>query len=156
MALAMPLTLLIHENLSIIMTFAFSRESLVTLRQGKLRNASKYLDKALFTLSEARAERACLEFAVLLRTLDDMEPMDAGMKAGPPSGFGMLTLPDGSTEALNLREVCNKIIHAEQLTWDWSRHAWPVLVCASRPGQKWTRAEIHLVQVAAVCGAIMS
>src|SRR5690348_10726403 len=93
-----PMTRLIHENLSIIMTFAFSREPLERMMQTKFSGEWKYLSKALFDLSEVRAARACLEFAILLRQLDDEDPMSGWMKTGAaPGGYGDVIGLDGST-----------------------------------------------------------
>ena len=155
--LSIPLSRLIHENLSVVMTFAFSRQPLEDMMQHRFQGEWKYLSKALFDISEVRAQRACLEFAVLLRTLDDRESMSAEMKTGHPTdGYGDLFTEDGSKRPLTLRDVSNKIIHAASLTWDFARTGWPILVCEAAGGQEWKRAEIHWVQVAAACGNIMS
>ncbi len=151
-----PITQLIHENFSIVMTFAFSRLPLERMMQTKFSGEWKYLGKALFDVSEMRAQRACLELAMLLRILDDEESMSEGMKAGATDGYGDLFMPDGSKRYLTLRDVCNKIIHGASLTWDWSRLDWPVLICEPQERQGWKRAEIHWVQVAAAVGNIMS
>ncbi len=151
-----PMTQLIHENFSIVMTFAFSRRPLERMVQARFSGEWKYLNKALFDVSEMRAQRACLEFAILLRQLDDDDPMSEGMKKGDPDGYGDLIALDGSTRRLTLRDVCNKIIHAASLTWDWSKPDWPVLICEAQERQDWQRAEIHWVQVAAACGNIMA
>jgi hypothetical protein len=154
---SLPLNRLIHDNLSVIMTFAFSRQPLADMMDREFRGEWKYLSKALFEVSEMRAQRACVEFAVLLRALDDRDQMPDDMRTGAvPGGYGDLTMPDGSKCDLNLREVTNKIIHAESFTWDFSRPGHPVLICEGQDNQKWKRAEIHWVQVAAACGNIMS
>ncbi len=153
---SLPLTQLIHENLSVVMTFAFSRQPLEEMIQTRFTGEWKYLGKALFDIAETRAQRACLEFAVLLRLLDDEYPMSAEMKASAPEGLGDLITNKETKKHLTLRDVCNKIIHAASLTWDFSRPGWPVLVCDPQEGQDWKRAEIHWVQVAAACGNIMS
>jgi hypothetical protein len=56
-----PLTHLIHENLSVLVTIAFSRIPLQSLRKNKFLGEWKYLNRALFTVSEQRAEKACRE-----------------------------------------------------------------------------------------------
>ncbi len=149
------LTQLIHENFSIIMTFAFSRVPLERMIQSRFTGEWKYLNKAIFDIPEARVQRACLEFAILLRQLDDEDPMSDSMKTGAAVGYGDLLKLDGSKRLLTLRDVCNKIIHAASSAWDCSRPDWPVLVCEAQEGQDWQRAEIHWVQVAAAVGNIM-
>lgn len=152
-----PITQLIHENFSIIMTFAFSHDPLEQMMLTRFKGHWKYLWRALVDVSEMRAQRACLEFAILLRTLDDDDPMTDDMKRGGESGYGDLHMPYGKgNRNLTLRDVCNKIIHAASLTWDWSRPDWPVLICEAQEGQDWQRAEIHWVQVAAAVGSIMA
>ena len=60
---SLPLTRLIHENLSVLMNFAFARAPLEAL-VAKFQGEWKYLRKALFDISESRAEKACLELAL--------------------------------------------------------------------------------------------
>lgn len=57
----LPLTGLIHKNLSVVMTFAFSRVLLEQLRERRFPANWKYLDKALFRLAEQRAIKACID-----------------------------------------------------------------------------------------------
>ena len=155
---SLPLTRLIHENLSVLMCFAYSRKPLVDLMD-RFKGEWKYLNKALFEISEQRAEKACLELALFFRMLDDEEKISQyfASTASPPN-CGRLVMRDGTTGTLPLREVANKVIHASRLEWDFSGE--PVLVCHARPEQiekwKWVRAEVNVVALAAVCGNLMS
>ena len=156
---SLPLTRLIHENLSVVMCFAYSRKPLVELMD-HFKGEWKYLNKALFEISEQRAEKACLELALFLRILDDEEKISEyfASTASPPN-CGKLVMKGGSDEVLPLREVANKVIHSSRLEWDFSDQQ-PVLVCHARPEQiekcKWVRAEVNVVALAAVCGGLMS
>jgi hypothetical protein len=152
----LPLTQLVHENLSVVMTFAFSRAPLEQLVENKFLGEWKYLRKVLFDISESRAIKACIELAVYLRALDDEEKMSAWLKQNSGRTFGQVTSSDGATKPLALREVANKIIHAADFAWDFSTQNNPLLICKPRDNQRWTEAHIDIVAVAAFCGQLMS
>jgi hypothetical protein len=154
---SLPLTRMVHENLSIVMCFAYSRRALTSMFAEKFGGEWKYLRKALFEISEERAEKACIELALFLRMVDDEEEISAyhtTTKSVP--NCGRLIMKDGSDQVLTFREVSNKIIHSSRLEWDFSKHPEPLLVCHTRNEEKWIRAEIDVVAVAAVCGTLMS
>jgi len=153
--LSLPMTKLIHENLSILMTFCFSRKPLSELIETKFQGEWKYLRKGLFDVSETRAEKACLELAMFLRLLDDEEDLSGYLKQTSNWGFGRLILNGNPDEQLGLRDVCNKIIHASDLQWDISNEEKPILVCNSREPKRWIRAEIDVVSLAEFCGQLM-
>jgi hypothetical protein len=154
--LSLPLTLLIHENLSIVMTFAFSRRPLERLKEEKFVGEWKYLGKALFDRPEARAEKACLELALFLRLLDDEEGLSEYLAKTDPDGFGRLILKNNSNRPLRMMDVANKIIHASGFRWDFATEGWPILICEPKKGQPWRRAEVEVVRVAKACGQIVS
>ena len=66
--------------------------------------------------------------------------------------FGQLHFRDGRKEQLKLREVANKIIHAAGFAWDISSAQGPLLICHGRDSEKWIRADVDIVNLAAVCG----
>ena len=70
---SLHLSRLIHENLSVIMCFVYSRRPLQKLVKENFVGEWKYLNKALFDVSEQRVEKACLELALFLRLWDDKE-----------------------------------------------------------------------------------
>ena len=150
-----PLTHLIHENLSILMTFAFSRTALESLREDKFRGELKYLDRVLFTVSEQRAEKACLELATFIRLLDDDENIADYLHQTSGGSFGRVLKKDQPDEPLYLRDLTNKIVHAHHLEWDFSTPDDPKLVCISRQPDRWLKAEIEVVALAAFCGQLM-
>jgi hypothetical protein len=154
---SLPLTRLVHENLSIVMCFAYSRKSLDRLVKTKFLGQWKYLYKALFEISEERAEEACMKLALFLRIVDDEENISAyhtAIKRVP--NCGKLIMKNGSKKALPFREVANKIIHSSRLEWRFPKNRKPQLVCHARDKEKWLRAEVDLVEVAAVCGMLAS
>jgi len=152
---SLPLTQLIHENLSIVMSFCFSRQPLHELMKSKFEGEWKYLRKSLFAFSEQRAEKACIELAVFLRFLDDQEDISGYLAKTSRRSFGLLVMKDKPTKRLKLRDVANKIIHASHLEWDLSAQHKPVLVCHSQKADKWTRAEVDIVALAAFCGGLI-
>lgn len=153
---SLPLTRLVHENLSIIMCFAYSQRPLEAMMCRNFGGRHKYLEKALFDLSAGRAEKACLELALFLRMADD-EISISRYHAATSSAIncGKLTIKDGTERKLPFREVANKIIHSVRLEWDLLREPDPILICYSRDDEKWLRAEIDWVGVSSVCGQLM-
>ncbi len=154
--LRLPLSRLVRENVSLVMTFAFSRVPLQDLLGSSFQGEWKYLTETLLDFSAERAEKACIELALFLRMLDDEEGLSKYVHEGGHPGFGNLWLPDQATQTLNLRDVSNKIIHAKRLNWSFSSPDRPRLICEAQETQKWTRAEIDIVSVAGVCGHLMS
>ena len=97
-----------------------------------------------------------MEFALFLRMLDDEEEVSdyhAATKSVP--SCGRLIMKDGSEKVLTLREVANKVIHSSPLEWDFVEDPDPMLICRTRDKEKWLRAEIDIVAVAAACGQLM-
>jgi hypothetical protein len=154
--LAIPLTQLIHENLSIIATFAFSRRPLETLVQSKFEGSWKYLHKALFEISEQRATRACIDIAVFMRHLDDRENLTHIYKQLKPPPLGRVIKTGLPDEELHFRDLTNKILHASDLSWDFSDSENPLLICESADPARWLRAEVSVTALAAACGELMS
>src|SRR5205814_9182555 len=154
---SLPLTRLVHENLSIVMSFAYSRKPLWDMVQAKFKGEWKYLNKALFEISAQQAEKACVELALFLRTLDDEEEISAYHKAVKRvPECGKIVFMNDLTEVLTFREVTNKIIHAAALEWDLADDDYPTLICRGRDQERWIRAEVDLLAFAAVCGEFMS
>jgi len=154
---SLPLTRMVHENLSIIMSFAYSRQPLADMVERKFRGSWQYLHKAIFEISEEHANRSCLELALFLRMVDDEEGLSTYFtKVKSVPNCGKLIMKNGSEKPLPFREVANKVIHSSRLEWEFSKSADPVLVCHTRDKEKWLRAEVDVVALAAVCGTLMS
>lgn len=158
---SLPLTRLIHENLSIVMSFAYSRKPLADMVEGHFAGDWKYLNKALFDISAERAEKAVLELALFLRMLDDEENLSQHWDyhyGSEPYECGTLVTKDGSEKLLTVREAANKVIHSARMEWNFDPS--PTLICHARPADAekwgWTRAEVDVMALAAVCGQLMS
>ena len=153
---SLPFTTLIHENLSVLMTFCFSRHALERLVNTRFCGEWKFLRKGLLEVSESRAEKACLELALFLRMLDDDQGISHYLaEMNDEARFGRLRLKDKDDRDLKLRDVANKIIHASALRWDLTVDTQPILICESREREKWESAEIDVVSVAGICGQLM-
>lgn len=147
---------LIHEKFSEVMAYAFSRHSLGELLSN-FTGDWKYLRKSLDELSEIRADRVLFEMATQLRTLDDAQDINSAMKR---HSFGTVTRTDGKVEDLTIREVTNKIIHAESFEWDFSDPKSPTVICRATQAQQagrwsWVKAEIKMDKLAFAVGQLM-
>jgi hypothetical protein len=154
---SLPLTRLVHENLSIVMCFAYSQKPLVEMTERRFLGEWKYLNKALFDLSALRAEKACFELALFLRMVDDEEKISHYHTATQNvPNCGKIVMKDKSERPLPFREVSNKIIHSSRLEWEFFNSPEPMLICHTREDEKWMRAEVDIIAVAGVCGQLMS
>jgi hypothetical protein len=149
----LQLTKLIHENFSVIVTHAFSQPSLLEWVE-RYNLYSKYLEKSCFGLSEERANLAVLQFAVLVRTLIDYEPLPELYK---DFYFGQIIRKNGEKDTLDLRDTTNKIIHSSRLYWSFDEKHDPKIVCYPHTNEKrdWVKAEIHITKLAALCTSLM-
>ena len=152
---SLPLSRLVRENLSIIMDFCFARPGLEQLVDRKFHGEWKYLRKMLFEMSEERAGKAAIELAIFMRLLDDREDISSYL-AGQSWQFGRVVAKNKPDKIMRMREVANKIIHASHLKWDFSDAENPILVCIPQKKEKWERAEVKVVALAAFCGGLMS
>jgi len=153
--LSLPLTRLIHENLSIIVDFCFSRGPVDEVMESFL-GEWKYLRKTVYGISQERAEKAALELALFLRMLDDREGISGYLDQTQSNyGYGLLITEGESRQQLKMRDVPNKIIHASHFEWDFSEPKRPTLICHAQEPQRWIRAKIDIVAVAALCGQLM-
>lgn len=154
----MELNRFIHENFSVVMSFAYSRRPLVELIDNKFSGYNKYLEKAIFEIGEKKANRAIIELAILIRILDDEERINNfDKRCGMSISCGSLILKDDKVIELTFREFSNKIIHARTFKWDFSASE-PRLICHARDddSDRWIRAEVDLVGLAAFCGRLIS
>jgi hypothetical protein len=160
-----PLTKIIHENLSVILTFAYSYRELQQMLDSRFRGEWKYLRKTINEVSGERATRACIELANILRILDDREKISQYLEqTGKISrdfeqtesfNFGRVLKDRGLEEPLYLRDFTNKIIHAADWRWDFTAASDPKLVCLSHQPERWKAAEIQIEKLAGFCGQLM-
>lgn len=162
--LSVPLTKYIHENISVIVTYAFSAGNLEEIRE-KFIGRWRYLEKFIFEIPEEKANRAIIEMALLIRMLNEQEQSKEKEDANSDNDIeryineidmGILFISNDKKEKLNLREFSNKIIHSGKLEWDFEEKDNPKLVSFSRNGYGWHKAEISIVKLMGYCGMIMS
>jgi hypothetical protein len=73
----LPWSTLVHQKLATIATFAYSQMPLAKMRDENFAGEWKFLTKVIHDLPSYEATKACLEFALYLRALDDQEGLTA-------------------------------------------------------------------------------
>ena len=152
----LPLTKLIHENFSVIMSFAFSTPVLSKWLHDHFAGEWKYLDKVCFEISEQRANLALLQLATQLRLLDDHHKLTDWFKGTKRPPFGKVIKQDGTEDDLHFRDMTNKIMHSSAIEWKFSDPDQPIIICHSDNPEHWIRAEIRISALVALCGGFMS
>jgi hypothetical protein len=159
---------IIHDNLGIVLTYTFSHDALDEYR-GWLNAHRWYVsDRVLLELPRERATRAIIELAVMFRALDSVREITKNdyVATHPyvvyhPTKYiyGKLYSLDGDPEPLPLREVPNKIIHANSIEWSFRNPQEPLIICHAAKADtryKWARAEVFVKAFAAVCAVLAS
>jgi hypothetical protein len=160
---------IIHDNLGIVLTYAFSKPALEEYRSWLVGNRWHVADRVLFEWPRQRATRAIIELAVMFRALDDASEItkhdyvvrhpyvvyhDTG------DVYGKLYGLDGATKPLPLHEVPNKVIHAKSIEWSFGNPREPLIICHAAEAEHarfdWTRAEVFVKAFAAVCATLAS
>src|SRR5215467_9636167 len=147
----LPFTQLLHENLSVVMTFAFSRPALVKCLSERFHGRWEYLWKACYEISEQRANRALLELALQLRLIDYEQQVSDYCRETERHPFGKVVKQDGTEENLHYRDLTNKILHSSGIEWTFADPDNPVIVCHSDKLARWVRAEIPVLHLASLC-----
>jgi hypothetical protein len=152
----LPLTRLLHDNMAIVVTFVYSQAPINRLLKERLKDFWQHVENFSDEVPRRNAIRACLEIAVLIRLIDDRHKIADALKRLKIRNFGVVYRTDETTAPLSLRELTNKIIHAEELSWDLSDEGAPKLICTSSDDQKrrfkWTRAEVDIQHLIIFCG----
>jgi hypothetical protein len=153
---ALPLTRLLHDNMAIVVSFVFSQASIKRLLKESLMDYWRHVENFSYVVPRRNAIRACLEIAVLIRLIDDKHKITDALEKLEIRNFGVVYRTDETTAVLSLRELTNKIIHAEDLSWDLFDEGAPKLICTSSDDQKrrfrWTRAEVDIGHLIIFCG----
>jgi hypothetical protein len=157
----LPYTKLLHENFSVIMTYAFSEPVLARLLNSRFHGEWKYLCKVCFEISGQRANRALLELALQLRLIDAKENLSTYFTliieaTGRAPSHGKIIKKDGTEVDLSFREITNKILHSSGIEWEFDDPDNPVIICYLDEPSQWVRAEIQVLCLAALVGGFMS
>jgi hypothetical protein len=151
----LPYTKLIHEKLSVILTFAFSAEPIESWLKKYFHGDFKFLYKTVNEIGSFNALSAFVELAAFLRLLDDADKLSS-QNAGEIgiTDFGRIVKKDGTVDRLNLRDMTNKIIHAKTWRWDVKNLEGPKLICVPNDPEGWAAAEVDISSLAAFCGTL--
>jgi hypothetical protein len=147
----LPLTELIHENFSVIMTYAFATPALTKWME-RFKGEWKYLGKACFEIPRKNVNLALLELATRLRMLDNHEKFPSYWELD----FGKVIKQDGTEDKLYFRDMTNKILHSSAIEWCFADQDDPIIICHSDDPARWIKAEIKISSLAVYCGNIMS
>lgn len=149
------ITRLIHENFSLVTSFAFSRGIISDVIDSNFEGEWKFLNKGLFVNAEIRADRALLEMGTQLRVLDDKEGLNEIYKGRGEPALGTVIQVDGTVTDLHFRDLTNKIVHAAGFKWDTSDAKNPKIICMPIDCARWVRAEINIVALMGMIGSLM-
>jgi hypothetical protein len=152
---AQELTRLIHDNFWLVMSFAYPQPVLRQTIAERFAGEWKYLRKSLHELAEVRADRALLEMATQLRVLDDDQDLSGYLKEAGGAPLGRVIQADGEATELYYRDMTNKIMHASKFEWDFSDPQNPGVICYPNNCDRWQRADIDLLALAALVGCLM-
>lgn len=151
---APEITRLIHQNFSIVLSFAYSQPPLRKILDEQFRGEWKYLRKSVYELAETRADRALLEMATQLRILDNSEGTSDYLKQTGSAPFGKVIQGDGSSTDMHFRDMTNKIIHATAFVWEFDERNGPKIICVSNDPPRWKQAEIDLFRLIGFIGSL--
>jgi len=169
-AFKLPLGQLVRENLSIVLCYAYSARPLWAEILARMPGKERFALE-IFLLADRRAQKALMELALFLRTLDDDEGITARLRHTDTNlSCGTLYMESGMQEELPLREVANKIIHAKSLDWritlrddgdSIKEDALPTVVAIARKHSaqtpkkyRWAEAHIDLIVLGFMCSQI--
>jgi hypothetical protein len=134
---------LVHEKLAVIATFAYSQTALKEEIEKHFRGEWKFLHKIIYELPHEEATKALIELALYFRAFDDEQDLTGFWKQVGVSVVGSLVLKNREIQSLSPREMSNKIIHAEEIKWDFSEEQ-PRIICTGRNKEEWLRAIIDV------------
>lgn len=149
------ITRLIHDNLWIVISFAFGRPVISDFVDKRFKGEWKYLNKTIYERAEVRADRALLEMATQLRALDDAEKLNDYFVQTKSAPLGVVTQVDGTKTDLHFRDLANKIMHAERFQWELSDRESPKIICHPSDEAHWKTAEIDIGALMALIGSLM-
>lgn len=145
---------LIHENLLVVISHAFATPALVSIREGRFSGSWPALDKTIYQLSEAKADRALLELAVQLRVVDDREGLNDFLKEAGSPPLGSILQADKTNTDLYFRDATNKILHASKFEWALKNPEKPVVILHSQTPERWIHAELGILDLMSLIGTL--
>jgi hypothetical protein len=159
----LPLNRLLHDNMGTVVNFVFSYWPIIRLMKEKFVGYPKRFEEFALIVPGRNAIRACLEIAVIIRLIDDRSEIVKYLKQVNPATlgcFGVVHRTDGAQEALTLRALTDKIIHAERRYWDLDVEQAPKLICTAADDQQqkhgWVKAEVDIINLAFFCDGLFT
>lgn len=147
---ATEITRAIHENVLIVVSFAYGLPSIEKVIQKHFKGEWKNLNRTIFETGEKRADRALLELATQLRVLDDAQNLAPRF----PASFGNVTQGDGKVTDLFFRDMTNKVIHGAEYSWRLKEKAGPSVNITSGDPTRWQNADVHVLPFMALAGIL--
>jgi hypothetical protein len=149
------ITRLIHDNLWIVLSFAFAQPAVGKIINQKFAGEWKYLHKSVYQNAEIRADRALLEMATQLRVLDDAEDLDDVFQQEGRAPLGIVVQADGGQTEMHFRDLTDKIMHGSQFEWRLCDPTHPKISVHSNEPERWQRAEISILALMGLVGGLM-
>ena len=148
------ITRLIHDNLWVVLSFAFGQPAIGRVIDEKFSGEWKYLNKTVYERAEMRADRALLEMATQLRVLDDEQRMSDYFKQTKPTPLGVVVQANGTRTDLHFRDMTNKVLHGTSYEWRLGTDD-PVIVIHSDKPERWQTAELNIPALMRYLGMLM-
>lgn len=146
---------LIHDNLWVVISFAFAQPRIQKIMSARIKGSWPPLEKTVSEVAELRADRALIEMATQLRVLDDTHKIAEWQKNRPnPWPLGEVTQIGGKIEPLWFRDFTNKVLHAEKYEWNLSKEDDPRITIYPHDGLRWVSAEVNVVGMMMFVGEI--
>jgi hypothetical protein len=147
------ITRLIHDNLWIIISFAYGQPVVARVVNERFLGEWKLLWKTI-EYAEMRADRALLEMATQLRVLDDAEGLSKLYRKMKYPPFGHVIQVDDTRTELHLRDLTNKAMHGTRYEWRLEGEDPKIIVHSDQP-ERWKYAEISVIALMWLGGGLM-
>lgn len=149
------LTRLVHDNLWIVISFAFSRPQIEKVMAARIKGSWPPLEKTVHEMAELKADRALLEMATQLRVLDDTFKIGEWQMVREHAWpLGEVTQANGKIEALWFRDFTNKVLHAASYEWDLAIENEPKILIHPIDGERWKSAEVSVTALMMFAGEL--
>jgi hypothetical protein len=147
------ITRLIHDNLWIIVSYAFAQPVVADVVRLQFSGDWKYLKKSMDQYAEMRADRALLEMATQLRVLDDANGLSDTYRKQEHPPMGQVIQADDTRTDLHFRDLTNKAMHGTKYEWRLGGKDPTITVHSGQP-ERWKYAEINIIALMALVGGL--
>ena len=147
------ITRLIHDNLWIIVSYAFAQPVVADVVRLQFAGDWKYLKRSMDQYAEMRADRALLEMATQLRVLDDAHGLSDIYRKQKHPPLGHVIQADDTRSDLHFRDLTNKAMHGTKYEWRLGGKDPTIIVHSGQP-DRWKYAEIDIIALMALVGGL--